>query len=74
VTISLSKREELAVQARYLRNAAPQQFLIFTAAFSAYTLEAYDLMVQTSGNLPQAQGRAQQCKAILDILEGVKNG
>jgi hypothetical protein len=70
----MSSVDELAKRARFLRNAAPQQFADFHAAFVDYTDRQYEVMVQTTENLQQAQGHAQQCKKILDVLEGVRNG
>lgn len=70
----MSTKDEFADRARFLRNAAPQAFTDFHAAFAKYTNERYGILVQTTVDWPQAQGHAQQCKAILDILEGVKNG
>jgi hypothetical protein len=70
----MSTTDELSKRARYMRNASPQAFLDFYAAFVDYTDRQYEVMVHTTENLPNAQGHAQQCKKILDVLEGVKNG
>jgi ABC-type transporter MlaC component len=68
----MSVTKELTQRVRFLRNAAPQQFKDFKTAFEAYTQQSYENLVQTTENLQQAQGRAQQCLAILDLLtEGV---
>ena len=65
----MSVTKELVQRLRFLRNAAPQQFRDFKTAFEAYTQQRYENMVQTTDNLRQAQGHAQQCRAILDLLE-----
>jgi hypothetical protein len=70
----MSSIDELARRARFLRNASPQAFADFYAAFVDYTDRQYEVMVTTTENLQQAQGHAQQCKKILDVLESVKNG
>jgi hypothetical protein len=66
--------DELTKRARYMRNAAPQQFLDFYAAFAVFTAQHFELLVDTDINLQRAQGHAQMCKKIRDVLEGVKNG
>ena len=71
----MSTTEELTKRARFLRNAAPQQFAEFLAEFIAYTDRQYETMVLTTAEkLHNAQGHAQQCKAIVDALERAKNG
>jgi hypothetical protein len=70
----LSTVDELYNRARFLRNAAPQAFLDFYAAFVDYTDHQYERMVDSAENLQLAQGHAQQCKKILQVLEKVKNG
>jgi hypothetical protein len=70
----LSTTDELTKRARYLRNAAPQQFNDFYAAFVDYTDRHFEAMVDTTEDLQRAQGHAQMCKKILAVLEGVKNG
>jgi hypothetical protein len=57
-----------------MRNAAPQAFSDFCGAFAGYTNRQYEKMVDTSDNVQLAQGHAQQCKKILQVLESVKNG
>lgn len=69
----MSTTDELSKRARFLRNAAPQAYLDFYAAFVDYTDRQYEMLVNTPENLQQAQGHAQQCKKILAVLEGVKN-
>jgi hypothetical protein len=66
--------KELTDYARFLRNAAPQEFSNFCAAFEKYTASYINTLVETAGDLPLAQGRAQQCVNILRVLEGIKNG
>jgi hypothetical protein len=70
----MSTTDELARRARFLRNAAPQQFSDFYAAFVEYTEGQFKTLVWETDNLQRVQGHAQQCKKILDVLEGVKNG
>jgi hypothetical protein len=75
-TISRSGRttDELILRARYLRNAAPQQFLDFMTAVVDYTNMKYRDLVDAGANIQQAQGHAQQCKVFLQVLDEVKNG
>lgn len=70
----MSTKDELISRARFLRNAAPQAFSDFHVAFAGYTQRKYMDLVNTTGDLQQAQGHAQQCQVILQVLEGVKNG
>ena len=70
----MSTTDELTIRARYLRNAAPQPYLDFVAAFSKYVDLKYRDLVDTTVGLQQAQGHAQQCRLILQVLEGVKHG
>jgi hypothetical protein len=67
-------RKELADYARILRNAAPQEFSNFHTAFGKYTDFRLNNLVFATGDLPLAQGHAQQCVELLRILEGIKNG
>ena len=64
----------MAKHARFIRNAAPQAFADFCTAFATYTGRQYDQMGDTTENVQLAQGHAQQCKKILQMLEQVKNG
>jgi regulator of sigma D len=70
----LSSTDELAKRARYMRNASPQTYLDFCAAFTDFTAKHFEILVNTTINLERAQGHAQMCKKILDVLEGVKHG
>lgn len=70
----MSTTEELTKHARFLRNASPSAFQGFYAAFVDYTDRQYEILVQTTENLQNAQGHAQQCKKILEALERAKNG
>lgn len=72
--MSVTTNNELVQRARFLRNAAPQAFLDFYAALSAYADDQYAVMVETTDNLKRAQGHAQQCKKLLKLLEAAKNG
>ena len=66
--------DELSTRARFLRNAAPQPFQDFLAAFANYTDRKFVDLVDATDNFQNVQGHAQQCKAILKVLEGVRNG
>lgn len=67
--------KELADYARFLRNAAPQEFGNFYLAFEKYTQTVMVAMVDTIGeDLLRAQGRAQQSRHFLRMLEEIKNG
>jgi ABC-type transporter MlaC component len=73
--LSTPDKEELVKRAKFLRNAAPQQFNDFYTAFVNYADRTYkDLVQAETGNFLQMQGHAQQCKAIVQILEGARNG
>jgi hypothetical protein len=70
----MSLTNNLADKARFLRNAAPQQYADFFGAFAEYAEAANETLVMTSvETLQLAQGHAQQCKKIMRILEEVKN-
>jgi hypothetical protein len=66
--------KEITEASRFLRNAAPQQYEKFVAAFANYSAQTTDLMVQATGDLPVMQGHAQQCKKLLRILEEIRHG
>ena len=66
--------KELADYTRFLRNAAPQEFGNFYAAFEKYTDGLVYALVTTTGDLSLARGQAQQCVNLLRMLEEVKNG
>ena len=70
----MSSTDELSKKARFLRNAAPQQYQEFFGAFAEYAERQTEILLQVTQNWQQAQGHAQQCRKILDVLEGVKNG
>jgi hypothetical protein len=70
----MTRSDELAERAKYLRNAAPQQFKDFCEAFAAYSRHQLGDFILATDNLRQTQGRVQQCEAILKILQGVQNG
>ena len=70
----MSTLEELTKRARFLRNAAPSVYQEFFAVFCDYPDRKFEALVVTTENLEQAQGHAQQCKAIRDALERAKNG
>ena len=69
-----STTAELTNYVRFLRNAAPQEFEQFCAAFALYTRKVGDELVFSTGDLALTQGRAQQCVKILQLLEEVKRG
>ena len=68
----MSSTTELSEFARFLRNASPEQYANFVAAFAKYTNVAVDNLIHTTENWQLAQGHAQQCIKLLRILEGVK--
>jgi hypothetical protein len=70
----MSSDENLVKKARFLRNAAPQQFSDFFGAFAEYTEAAAEIMVDATENIQRFQGHAQQAKNILALLEKAKNG
>ena len=70
----MSTFDELVKHARFMRNASPSAYQGFYTAFCEYTERKFEDMVVTTENLQQAQGQAQQCKAIRDALERAKNG
>jgi hypothetical protein len=71
----LSTDAELTKHARFLRNAAPQQFNDFHAAFIAYADRRYKNLVRAeTGNFLQLQGQAQMCEDLVQLLGGVRNG
>ena len=70
----MSSDENLVKKARFLRNAAPQQFADFFGAFAEYAEAAAEIMIQATENIQRFQGHAQQAKNILALLEKAKNG
>jgi hypothetical protein len=66
--------DELVKRARFLRNAAPQQFEDFCTAFADYTNHQLETLVVATDSLPLAQGHVQQCKKICQMLTEVKHG
>jgi hypothetical protein len=70
----VSTTDELSKRARILRNAAPREFHEFYAAFIEYGERQTAILLEVTDDWQRAQGRAQQCKKIVDVLEGVRNG
>lgn len=70
----MSSTDNLVKKARFLRNAAPQQFSDFHGAFADYTATAVEILLKADGNLQTFQGHAQQCSKILKALEDAQNG
>jgi hypothetical protein len=70
----MSSVEELSRKARFLRNAAPQQFSDFYGELAAYTERATDILVESTENFQLLQGHVQQLRNLLGVLEKVKNG
>jgi hypothetical protein len=70
----MSSDETLVRKARFLRNAAPQQFSDFFGAFAEYVQASAGKMVDATEDLQRYQGHAQQAKHILALLEKAKNG
>ena len=65
-------REVLTQTAQFLRNAAPREFDQFLAAFQQYTDHVTKDLIDTTINLERAQGQAQQCRKIAQLLEQIK--
>jgi hypothetical protein len=74
MAVMASPEDELAKRARFLRNAAPQQFEDFRTAFIAYYSRQIEVLVFATDNLPLAQGHAQQCRKLAQILDEARNG
>jgi hypothetical protein len=70
----MSSAENLVNKARFLRNAAPQQFADFYGAFAEYARVSAELMVDATEDIQRFQGHAQQAKNLVQLLEKVKNG
>jgi hypothetical protein len=69
----MSSTKDITDNARFLRNASPQAFDKFIVAFAQYTAQATDNLVNTTTDLPVAQGRAQQCVKILQALQEARD-
>jgi hypothetical protein len=69
-----SVEDELTKRARFLRNAAPQQYEDFYAAFIAYGNRHLEALILATDNLPLAQGHTQQCRKLAQILDEARNG
>ena len=65
-------RDVLVQTARFLHNAAPREFDQFLAAFQQYTDNVTKDLIDTTLNLERAQGHAQQCRKIAQLLEQIK--
>jgi len=70
----MNSTDNLKNKARFLCNAAPQQFTDFYGAFAEYAEAATEIMVMTTENIQLYQGHAQQCVKILKVLEEARNG
>jgi hypothetical protein len=70
----MTAAKELAENMRFLRNAAPQEYERFVAAFANFTRSITDELIVTTVELPLIQGRVQQCVKLLRMLEEIKNG
>lgn len=69
--------KDITDQARFLRNASPQTFEAFIAAFAKYSADMTAILIKTNTteNLLVAQGHVQMCVKILDALkEANKDG
>jgi hypothetical protein len=66
--------KELTEPARFLRNAAPQQFNDFLAVFERYTDQQVNKVVIVGEHIQLAQGHAQQCVKILQTLKEARDG
>ena len=65
------QEKELVNRMRFLRNAAPQQFVDFRAAFIAYLTVQLENLIVATDNLPQVQGHAQQCSKLMKLIDEV---
>lgn len=70
----MSSTDNLVRKARFLRNAAPQQFSDFHGELAEYYQIAATAMIFATENVQLYQGHAQQLVAILKALEEAKNG
>lgn len=70
----MSSTDKLTKQARFLRNAAPQQYSDFCGELAEYYQLAATAMIYATENVQLYQGHAQQLVAILKALEEAKNG
>jgi hypothetical protein len=66
--------DRLVEQARFLRNAAPEQFDRFLDELRSYSLQMTENLIYTTENPQLAQGHAQQCVNLVRALEKVKHG
>ena len=71
--MSAATVKELVRLARALRNAAPQTFNEFHAAFAEYTRESTEILIAGDEKLTLLQGHTQQCLKILGILTEAKS-
>ena len=68
----MSVTADLEERVRFLRNAAPQAFDDFVVAFAKYADASTNYLLDTTVDLPVAQGRAWQCRKILTLLKETK--
>jgi hypothetical protein len=66
-----STTKGLTERAKYLRNAAPQQFDAFVAEVRIYTAAVTQSLIYTTDNVQVVQGQAQQCLKFIEALEEV---
>lgn len=67
----MNVKDELTLKAAALAHAGYGQWSDFLAAFAAYTNEKKDeCLAAPVADLQVAQGRAQQCKLLEDLLKG----
>ena len=64
--------KDLTDQARFLRNASPQAYDKFFAAFADYAAQMTANLIQTTENLQVAQGHAQLAMKLLRALEAAR--
>lgn len=64
--------DDLTQRLRFMRNAAPQQYGEFCAAFERYTLGKLTELAQTEGNVHAAQGKAQMCMKLSRLFNDVQ--
>jgi hypothetical protein len=68
----MSSTKGLTDQARFLRNAAPQAYDKFLAAFAEYAAQMTNNLIETTEHLPVAQGHAQLAMKVLRALEAAR--
>jgi len=66
--------EELKEYTRYLRNAAPDAFTNFVAAFDNYAGSRIYRLVYAAEDLQLVQGHARECVELKKMFEEISRG